>query len=348
MKRLFFFLFFICAFTPVNNANSNEATSNSYEAALDLIHAFSGSGNELDRAMGIAKELAISQPKSGYAQTLIAEMLSTWELSQDGEPETLRTKIIKLTEEALRLNPRLAQAYVARARAVLRAAKYDEANKANDTALALDPNLVGAMFIRAEIFRRTGRVLEAETWYLKFIDSTPSRTRRSNGYYWLGVMYQNAVSSQSSNRSAMLGKARGAYEKMLELDPDGAWKNVNFAIFLNDDAEDFVAAERYAQKALSVMEFPMARYHLAIARYQKILGSMDKMDNGSLKDAIGQVHASTGVSLTDAIRFSNPWPEIRTRLQKVQARLSLSFFNQSRTTELAADMERLSALLLVT
>src|SRR2546427_13220473 len=89
--------------------------------------------------------------------------------------EALRAEIVRLTEEALRLNPQLAQAYVARARAVLRASKYDEANKAIDAALGLDPNLSGALFLRAEILRRTKRVSEAETWYLKFIDSRGSR-----------------------------------------------------------------------------------------------------------------------------------------------------------------------------
>jgi tetratricopeptide (TPR) repeat protein len=321
MKSFFVCLFIMCAFIQVNNAHSTEAASTRFEVGLDLIHAFSGSGNELDEAMRIASELAISQPQSGYAETLTAEMLSTWELSQDGKPETLRAEIIKLTEEALRLNPQLAQAYVARARAVIRASKYDEADKAIDAALTLDPNLAGAIFIRAEIFRRTGRDSEAATWYLKFIDSTPSRTRRSNGYYWLGKTYQDAASRQSSERSILLGKAREAYEKMLEIDPDGAWKNVNFAIFLNSDVEDFVAAERYAQHALSIMEFSMARFHLAIARYQQILASMGQMDGKSLDEAIRQVQATTGVSLTDAITFSSTWPGIRERLQRVQARL---------------------------
>lgn len=78
----------------------------------------------------------------------------------------------------------------------------------------------------------------------------------------------------------------------------------------------------------AIMEFPMARYHLAMARYQKLLGSMDQMDDRTLNDAIGQVYAVTRVSLADAIRFSNSWPIIRARLQRIQARLSVSNLKQ--------------------
>lgn len=348
MKRWPVVLLVICALGLANGAGSAQTTPKAYLEALDLIHAFSGAGDELDRAIQLAKGLERTNPKSGYAQTLYAELLSTWELDQDGEPESLQADIIKLTDDALRLNPRLAQAYVARARVLLRASKYDEAAKAIDAGLAIDPNLSGGLFIRAEISRRTGKVAEAESAYLKFIDTTPSRTRRSNGYYWLAVTYEKAIESQPEKRSALLAKARGAYEKMLELDPEGAWKNVNFAIFLNNEVGDFAAAEQYARKALSIMEFPMARYHWAIARYQKLLRLMDRMDQKKLKAAVERVQTVTNVPLADAVSFSRTWPKIQARLLTIQARLqpgidsmrSLSEPHQPLTTFLTPDPVR--------
>jgi hypothetical protein len=295
--------------------------SPTYEEALDLVHAYSGSGNELQRAMQLAEGLSKSDPKSGYAQVLYAEALSTWRLDQDGQPTVLRDQIIAMSDEALRLNPSLAQAHVAKARALVRSSMYGQANSSIDAALLIDPTLSGAIFLRAEVFRRIGAVGEADTWYRKFIDSTPSRTRKSNGYYWLGTTYQDAAWNDAANRKALTAKARAAYESMLSLAPDGAWKNVNFAIFLNDYAADFETAERYAQKALGLMEFPMARYHLAAARYQKLGANAVNMQRPAIAKAATQVARSTGVSLADAIAFPSYSTVVRGRLLELEARL---------------------------
>ncbi|MFY9317027.1 MAG: tetratricopeptide repeat protein [Burkholderiales bacterium] len=324
MLRLLPGILFVVLIGLANGQSTRESLPEDYQRALQLIHAFSGSGDQLAVAMQLAEKLSSSHPKGGYSETLRAEALSTWRLSQQGQPAELRAQIIALADQALLLNPKLAQAHVARARALLRASEYDQANKSVDAALELDPTLNGAMFIRAEIFRRTMQLPEAEAWYLKFIAATPDRPRQSNGYYWLAVAYRDAAAREQSQRGSLIARARTAYEKMLELDPDGAWKNVNYAIFLNNDAGDFNAAEKYAQKALSIMEFPMARYHLAIARYQKLVPGMNAMDERALRQAIAQVHESTGVSFEDALKFARSYQTysgIQARLQSIQVRM---------------------------
>ena len=289
-----------------------------YQRALHLIHAFSGAGSELSDAMQLAEKLASSHPGRGYSEVLKAEALSTWQLDQRGGPTAVRMHVIALADEALRLNPKLAQAHVARARALLRASDYEQANASINAALELDPGLAGAIFLRADMFRRTGMVEWAETWYLKFIDATPDRSRKSNGYYWLAKAYQDAASRDPSQRKQMLGKARDAFESSLELHPGGAWGNVNYAVFHNAEGVDFAVAERYAQKALSIMEFPMARHHLAIARYQQL--SRGTLRASELRDAIRQIEQSTGVSLEDAVQFAGGCVGMRGRLQSVQER----------------------------
>jgi len=322
MHRLFVLMLLVVMGSAI--AKTHESSpSERFETALDLIHAYSGSGDELQRAMQLAEELSKSHPDSGYFQTLLSEALSTWELEQNGEPAALRIQLIQLSDEALRLNPNLAEAHVAKARALVRASMYDEANSAIDAGLGLKPNLSGALFLRAEVFRRTANLADADAWYRKFIDSTPSRTRKSNGFGWLAKMYEDAAwSSPAEKKGFLLVQARAAYEQMLELDPNGAWKVVNFAIFLNDDVADFEAAERHAQRALGIMEFPMARYHLAAARYQKLLASMGSMDDPALRNAVERISSSTSVSLDDAIAFSSFSTLIRSRLQLLQTRIS--------------------------
>lgn len=320
LSKLLFAFFSTIAITSMAATPSPPPT---YEGALDLIHAYSGSGDELKRAMEMADALWKLKPKSGYAEALYAEALSTWQLDQDGQPTELRDKITAISNEAIKLNPRLAQAHVAKARTLVRSSMYAPANSSIDAALAIDPALSGAMFLRAEIFRRTGSIANAETWYQRFIDSTLSNTRKSNGYYWLGQLYQDAAWDDAVNRKAYTAKARAAYESMLTLSPGGAWKNVNFAIFLNDHAADFDGAEQYAQKALSLMEFPMARYHLAAARYQKLAENASGMQSPALVKASDEVAASTGISLPDAIAFESFSSIVRGRLLQLQTQLRL-------------------------
>jgi tetratricopeptide (TPR) repeat protein len=308
----------------VKPAPANTQYSKSEERfrdALELIHAYSGAGDELSRAKRAAESLLQSDPGSGFSQTLEAEALSTYALGQDGEPVELRTRIIELADEALRLNSRLAQAHVAKARAYVRASLILDAEAEIAKALAIDPRLESAIFQQAEIYRRSGDIARGEEWYLNFITATKSPTRKSNGYYWMGKMYNDVAYSQEGQRREMyLKMTRYSYQRMVDLDPNGAWKLVNFAIFLNGIVADFNAAELYAQKALSVMEFPMARYHLAAARYQKLQLKAAEMDGASLQASIAQIAASTRVSLPQAISFRSFSPVIVSRLSELQSR----------------------------
>lgn len=303
-------------------APAGDSSSGTFKMALDLVHAYNGSGDQLRRAMRLAEELQRSAPKSGYAQALYAEALSTWELEQDGTPLEVRDHVIQLSDEAIRLNPNLAQAHVSKARAFVRSSLYGQANSAIDAALSIDPSLSGALFLRAEVFRRTGALLDAETWYRRFIASTPSITRKSNGYSWLGTMYEDAAWRDATRRAELTGKARAAYEAALELDPNGAWRNVNFAIFLNSHAADFDAAERYAQRALTLMEFPMARYHLAAARYQKLSISASSASRQMLESSAAEIAESTGLSLEQAMAFPSFSSVVRGRLAALQRAIS--------------------------
>ncbi len=306
---------------PTPATTQDSASEKRFRDALSLIHSYSGAGDELSRAMEAAQSLSQSDPASGYSQTLLAEMLSTWELGQDGKPDELRIEIIELADEALRQDASLAQAHVAKARTYARASMLLEAETEIAKALAMDPQLESAIFQQAEIYRRSGNVAKADVWYRNFIAATEAPARKSNGYYWLGKMHHDfAYSLEGQQRDIYLSSARNAYQHMVDLDPKGPWKLVNFAIFLNGYVADFDAAELYAQKALSVMEFPMARYHLAAARYQMLESKAAKLDANTLQTEIARVAASTQVSLEQAIAFRAFSTVIVSRLSDLQGR----------------------------
>jgi tetratricopeptide (TPR) repeat protein len=156
-----FFVFLLTSAIQVA-AFAQAPVGETYEKALNLVHAYSGSGPELQQAMKLADELSTSAPKSGYSQVLQAEALSTWRLNQEGTPVEVRNRVISLADEALRLNPKLAQAYVSKARALVRSSMYDKAKSSIDAALAMEPKLSGALFLRAEVFRRNGAIADAD------------------------------------------------------------------------------------------------------------------------------------------------------------------------------------------
>jgi tetratricopeptide (TPR) repeat protein len=318
MKR---FLVFLLATTILVNAQAQTSSQKTYDRALELVHAYSGSGTELQLAMELAEQLSKSAPTSGYSQVLMAEALSTWRLNQDGMPIDVRNQVIALSGKALSLNPKLAHAHVSMARALVRSSMYNKANTSINTALAMDPNLSGALFLRAEIFRRQGAIADADLGYQKFINSTASKSRKANGYGWIATMYQEASWNDDVNRVRYVAKARSAYESMLKNDPDGAWRNVNFAIFLNEYANDHSAAEIYATKALRMMEFPMARYHLAAAQYLRLAETSSSISATEARIRSRDIAKSTRISLGEAIEFDSFSAHLVNKLLMLQQRI---------------------------
>lgn len=291
------------------------------ERGIDLVQSYKGNGDELARVMQLADELSKSSPRSGYAEVLVAEALSTWRLDQNGNPAEVREEVLRYADQALKFNPRLAHAFVAKGRALVRSSNYPEAQAAIDSALTTNPNLSGALFLRADVFRRTNAYDLAETWFLRFIESTDNVNRKSAGYGWIGETYRAATYNDPANRPSHIARGRAAYEKALSLDATSPWRTVNFAIFLNDYAADFDSAERVALKALSIMEFPMARYQLAAARYQKIGQRVATMSSKELGSAVQQVAATTKVTLADAVAFQGFTGVVSNRLMALQMRL---------------------------
>lgn len=293
-----------------------------YRKAIDLIHAAGGSEGEREGVMKIAHELQQSQPDKGYYQALQAEATATWEVGQDGSPDNMVALAIQLADEAIDMNRGLVLPHVAKARALVRASRYDEANAAIAAAKALDPDNDNVAFLSAEVLRRTDNMAEAEKQYLEFIRLTDTDVRRSNGYYWLGTGFVAAARLHPDQRDDDLANARAAFEQDVRLDPRSAGKTVNFAIFLNDDGADYAAAEKYAKQALAIADIPEARNQLAIARYQQLLAELDATNDVVLKAKVDEIGKDTQVSLDDAIVVPDISGQVAQRLAMIRDRLA--------------------------
>jgi hypothetical protein len=312
---------------PVSVVFQPSRSEKRFNEALELIHLTidEPDPDAVARATEISGELAQSDAFSGYSQTLQAEWLSTWQLSDDGKPIELQQEILALTDEALRINPKLAQAHVPRARTYMRAFRLMDASAEIQAALRLAPQLAGAIFVQAEIYRRLGDWSNAGDWMNDFMAATQSPVQKANGMQWLGDMSRElAYHPEATTREMNLIMGRTYYQSATQLDPGNARRLVTVAAFLNEYVADFAAAESYAAKSLAVEESELARYHLAAARYQALQAKNSETDAESLRASIAEIGASTGVSLDEAVEFWGFHDVTTVRLVRLQRRAAAS------------------------
>jgi tetratricopeptide (TPR) repeat protein len=304
---------------PVSVLFQSSQAALRFNEALELIRLSTDEGDELSQAMTTADELARSDPLSGYSQTLQAELLSTWHLADEGRSTELRQDILALADEALRLNPKLAQAHVARARTYMSAWKLKEAGEEIQTALRMDPQLEGALFVQADIYFRLNNSVTAESWMKHFIAATKRPIQKATGYQWIGNMRRvYANDPRAIHRQTDLPMAAVAYRSAMNLDPDNPRRMADFAAFMNEFSADFVTAETYANKSLAVEETPHARYQLAAARYQALQAKGAAIDAQSLRESIDEIAASTGIPLDQAVEYGGFHDVIHARLSRLQ------------------------------
>ncbi len=220
---------------PVSVASQPTAPERRFYEALEWIHSHPDDDDTMTRAIAIADQLAKSDPLSGLSQALRAEIFSIWLLAYDGEPVEQQNTALALIDEALRINPKLAQAHVARARIYASASKRTEAEAEIQAALRIQPQLPSAFFVQAEIYRRANNSSKATDWIWNYIEVVKQPVLKANGHQWYGDMYRDiAYHPEAVNREVSLLIARAAYQKSINLDPSDVRRLVNFSAFLND------------------------------------------------------------------------------------------------------------------
>ena len=308
------------------SASFRPADSNpEFTRALRLIHAYAGCGDYrwndpnfrkgMSEAMAIAITLAESKPLSGQSEVLRAELMSLWQLTDGGKPVELQQSILALTDRALKMDSAFAEAHVARARAYAKGSATMQAMREIQKALAIDPSLESAMLAQADVYRLVGNSSKAEQWARMFTDSTQDPVKQANGYEWLGGMRRAiAYHPQAINRAVDLILAKNWFEVSVLRDPTDPWRMLNLATFLNEYAADFSGAEKYANRALEIQDMAPARHQVAVARYQALQARSAGLDAHSLRAALAEIEATTGLTL-DLLVKSKAFHEV------VQARL---------------------------
>lgn len=300
-----------------------------FARALGLIYAYAGSGEQrwedpkfvegLTEAMRIAESMATSDPLSGYSQTLRAELTSIWTLADGGKPFDAQVEVLTLTDEALRINQGLPNAFIARARMYGKTLRIKEAEEEIQKALRMNPGLDHAMLAQAEIYRLANNSAKADEWIRSYIEAAQGPVQKASGHEWQGRMHRDiAYHPQAFNREANLQLAQASFFMSISLDPKDPWRQIVMATYLNEHMADFAGAEKYATKALELEDLAPAHHQLAAARYQALQAKSAGMDAESLRAAIADIAATTGLALDELVTNGGFRDVVQVRLMRLQ------------------------------
>lgn len=306
---------------PASMVSRKTGPERRFDEALDLLYARPDDADTMAHTVAIAGQLAQSDPFSGYSQALRAELLSMQLLANNGEPAERQGEVLALIDEALRINPKLVQVHVAKARTYASVSRLNDAQAELQTALRLQPQLPSAIFVQAEIYRRANNSAKAADWIRNYIAVVTQPVLKANGHQWYGNMYRDiAYHPEAVNREVNLLMARSALQMSIDLDPNNVDRLVNFVAFLNDLPADYAAAEKYATRALALEENVLARHHLAAARYQALQADGAALNAQGLREATARIEVATKVSLDEAVQFWGFREVIHVRLSRLQIR----------------------------
>lgn len=257
-------LFFL---TTISLAAQLSESRKKYEEAKNLIHEYSGKGNNYEVAYGYATSIYSENPEDPYAYLIVAEL-------QSREFKDYKTgsekEVLSLTERVLSLDNSIAGAYVINAKLANIRRDLPEAEENLNKALSLEPENREASYEMALLEQYRGNYEKARDWYEKTISLHTSLDRKSNIYFWLGKLHLG---------NGRVEEARLAMQKGIDLAPTAPWKLVNFSLFLSRNTTDYAQAEKYARLALDQMEFKMARRALGMALYAMWAEKYKNLDN---------------------------------------------------------------------
>lgn len=302
------------AFLP---ATADQELPQEYQEAMALIGDYSG-GDELERAAKLAEKLEADFPEAGYGDAIGLEMISIWRMpASNPEPDQVKV-FLEWANKVVEAHPKLVSPYVSRARVLATAGRFDEATADIDTVLGLDPGNAEAVFRQADILRRQGQPEAAEAKYLECIAADPSPDNKRTAYYWAARTWQEVAATHPEQKEAATKRALGHFQSMVAEGSANPWNYVNFAIFLNTEIGDYAEAERWAGRALDLLDFPMARNHLALAKYLQFASRKNPPSAADWADEAGRIEQETGVSLASAVQFGLRYLQLQDQMRPLQ------------------------------
>ena len=254
-----------------------------YRAGRELL----GHGYRRDAAERAAQRFraALEQdPEYAAAHAGLAEAY-LWRFSREREP-LLRDRALEAADLAVRIDPQLAAARIARASALRSLGQRDEALAEAEAALRLDPLSVEAHLSRGVTLLYLGRTDEAATALDRAIELGPDD--------WHPLEWRGVVAFGRANYA----EAESFLRRAAELAPDytSIYKNLSAALYKQGKVDEAAAALQDALEIepqgsiytnLGTLQFFLGRYEASVASFERAieLGANDYLNWANLADA---------------------------------------------------------------
>jgi tetratricopeptide (TPR) repeat protein len=233
-----------------------------YDQAMELISSWKVRNDRQEQAIKIALQMLQNNPDSARAYTVLGRA-AWWKGYINGqvqdhnkvrEAQTYYRKAIATDHDFLE-----AEYYLAVSHAALE--EYGQALRLADKLEKEHPNWYQAYFIRIKVAEKKK---DHETLLQLCLDQQNRFPRNEES---LRITESNLLIAYTG--LSMLDKAEAIHIKRMEKHPDNARVLGDYAAFLCDHKKDYDKAAMYAQTALSVMDYGMARQTLAISAFNK-------------------------------------------------------------------------------
>lgn len=271
-----------------------------YDQAKTMISNYRGNQNDLKDAKALLDEVIEGMRSFAPAYREYGRLVakSGYISYRDYEGSSLEISE-SLVLESINLEPDYADAYVYLGYLYTTMRKYDKAGEALAKAEDIGTGLAWLNYNWAELLRYEGKDNEAIKRYKAVIDSnTDNKTARSSALQGIAMLYRSSGDYEN---------AKIWFDKNIQFEPESAWNWGNYGDFLLFYYGDVDGAISKYEKALSIMNYGVARSHYACALYTKWV-SMYKKDSSnpevaSLYNKASEIEPDHDVIINQTIRY---------------------------------------------
>lgn len=244
------------------------------EQAEKLMDDASGDGRKLLEAKKYIEQVLTANPRNALAYVDLAHLALDFGYisGENYEPQALQMAHMVL-DKALKLDPRLFEAYTLAARMALFEHDLPTARKMTAMAEKIKPSEASVGVMYAKIANKENNPDEAIAQANKALSRKPSKGWKEGAYTQL----INAYEAKKEYK-----QAEHYYLAILEIDPS-AWAKINYASFLgcscgegDPNHRDYDKAISYGESALKQMNFPMAHMVLGQLYYNRAVARNDQ------------------------------------------------------------------------
>lgn len=270
---MFFCLFSATGFTQFPVPGEPNSSSQIFEWADDLLDDASGADgtDSIDIVLQVLEKALAREPESAPLHMLMGRALIIKDCALGGNNCSTRAKGHLL--KAAQLDPKLLRVQVLLAHDALNAGCLPCARPHLDRAFNIDRDNPFALEVGGRYFQLAGQRGPSEKNYLRSIERQPKPKKRFQAYTWLSQIYREVNDYK---------RAEWALRNAVESRPNSAWAHGNLGTFYIFALGDYENAIPEIRKALSIMDFGMARNGLALALYERWADAYFKKAGGKV------------------------------------------------------------------